>query len=858
MNKKNRIVYYAAYTLLFSLLTGVILFFYYSQGRTMIDAGGDGFRQHYRALVYYSDCLREMIGSFLHGNFVIPQWDFSLGEGSDILSTMHYYVAGDLFTSLCFLVPSDKMYFYYDGVTVLRMFFSGLTFSWLCFYKKKENYPIILAAALTYVFCPFCLSNMYEHVFFISAAVYLPIIILGVEKILNDDKPYLLSISVMLSSISNVLFFYMNVLSTIIYTLVRLCFLQEDNGKKMHHFFQIAFYSIIGLLMGAIVFLPVAYQIFSGSRLGGQILYEQVYPISDYIGLYTSLSFEGYFFYGGFGILGIIAITRLFAVHKNRLLMILFGLSVIFACFPFFGAIYNALLYPTVRWQYAASLLAAYIIVDQFEEFEFSGKRSVVIFAIVTLYYVTCVILDRSRWQIHVMMLAVFAVLMLVLRCLKNRKLIGLICLGTALFSLGFTILYLFSPLYWNKVNSGIEVQKLNEMKNDLHYAFDELDDDSFYRYTSDLMDVNQSIHGEHSSTQYYWSVANGNIVEFRKQLGLSDNNNHHYSFYDDRFALNALADVKYFVKDQSIVPYGYTYLDALRGYSVYISDYKLSPVYVYDTYTSMELWNELDLSGKNDTILQNALLDHDLEGFAKGQYKFQHEDLEMKIECSDGIELKDGKIVVTEADATLRISSNEQRSGEYYIVIEGLYSDTNSNILVSYGGQDKILFYKGPYHFGYPDKHDFMMCLGYYDGMKEAATIRFLNPGVFNYKELKLVYQPIEGQVKNLDDMLDVDVRRFDTKTNAVETEITLDGDKIVCFSIPYSKGWKAYIDGEAVELYRCNIQYMAVAAHKGEHLIELRYETPLLKVGTGLSLAGSAVLLFLWLKNKRYNRIS
>ena len=79
---------------------------------------------------------------------------------------------------------------------------------------------------------------------------------------------------------------------------------------------------------------------------------------------------------------------------------------------------------------------------------------------------------------------------------------------------------------------------------------------------------------------------------------------------------------------------------------------------------------------------------------------------------------------------------------------------------------------------------------------------------------------------------------------------------DGLVCLSIPYSKGWRAYIDGEKVELLNCDIQYMALEVKAGEHDIELRYTTPLLKVGALMTLSGFVVLGYLLIRDKRRSK--
>ena len=68
---------------------------------------------------------------------------------------------------------------------------------------------------------------------------------------------------------------------------------------------------------------------------------------------------------------------------------------------------------------------------------------------------------------------------------------------------------------------------------------------------------------------------------------------------------------------------------------------------------------------------------------------------------------------------------------------------------------------------------------------------------------------------------------------------------DSLLCLSIPYSKGWKAYVNGEKTELIPANVMYMALPVKAGEHEIDLYYETPFLKTGIAVSAAG--VFLFL-----------
>ena len=60
---------------------------------------------------------------------------------------------------------------------------------------------------------------------------------------------------------------------------------------------------------------------------------------------------------------------------------------------------------------------------------------------------------------------------------------------------------------------------------------------------------------------------------------------------------------------------------------------------------------------------------------------------------------------------------------------------------------------------------------------------------------------------------------------------------EKLLCMTIPYSSGWRAYIDGVETEILKADTMYMAVDVPEGTHQIEFYYCTPYLKTGAGLS---------------------
>lgn len=74
----------------------------------------------------------------------------------------------------------------------------------------------------------------------------------------------------------------------------------------------------------------------------------------------------------------------------------------------------------------------------------------------------------------------------------------------------------------------------------------------------------------------------------------------------------------------------------------------------------------------------------------------------------------------------------------------------------------------------------------------------------------------------------------------NRISGSIHLDSAKVLCMSVPYSKGWSAYVNGEKAELLRVNTIYSGILLEPGEHQVVLKYVTPGLGAGILCSLLG------------------
>ena len=76
---------------------------------------------------------------------------------------------------------------------------------------------------------------------------------------------------------------------------------------------------------------------------------------------------------------------------------------------------------------------------------------------------------------------------------------------------------------------------------------------------------------------------------------------------------------------------------------------------------------------------------------------------------------------------------------------------------------------------------------------------------------------------------------------------KISLPKENLVFFSIPYDKGFKAYVDGVETKVERIVPGFMAVDVPEGEHLIRLYWRPYGFGLGIGVSIVGIAVMVMI-----------
>lgn len=100
-----------------------------------------------------------------------------------------------------------------------------------------------------------------------------------------------------------------------------------------------------------------------------------------------------------------------------------------------------------------------------------------------------------------------------------------------------------------------------------------------------------------------------------------------------------------------------------------------------------------------------------------------------------------------------------------------------------------------------------------------------------------KIYYKPMEDAVNNLR-KYKFNIEKF-SDSNIIGN-ISVDKKGTLMFSIPYDKGWKAYIDGKPADLKVAQLAFLGLELEPGNYKIELKFFPPGLKAGIILFIFG------------------
>ena len=82
---------------------------------------------------------------------------------------------------------------------------------------------------------------------------------------------------------------------------------------------------------------------------------------------------------------------------------------------------------------------------------------------------------------------------------------------------------------------------------------------------------------------------------------------------------------------------------------------------------------------------------------------------------------------------------------------------------------------------------------------------------------ELKVIEKSFNHYGEEINNLKAVSLTDISLTDNTVSGQIDTDKSKLLCFSIPYNRGWSLYIDGRKSEVLKVNMVFPVSYTHLG-----------------------------------------
>ena len=884
MIKEQRKYCYGVYTLMFLLMCIVAFLPFFTEGKSFVWGAGveDGLSQHFSALAYYGEALREFFHNLLAGHPKLVMWDMSLGYGADILSTLNYYAIGDPLNLLYGFVSPKNTETMYDFMILLRMYLAGITFIMYARKMKKRSYGTVIGA-LVYVFSGFCFRLGLRHPFFINPMIYFPLLCLGIEKIYQRERPYVFIFAVCVSAMSNYYFLYMLTIFAVIYAWIRFYKYTEEN--KMKNFcltiLKFGMYYTLGIAMAAVILLPSVIGFLGNGRYGNGADWKSliVYP-----GKYYLLFIENFIGYGNMGsntnagylpIVGIVVLFTLFSQRmKHKKYRVAFIASIIALILPIFGYAFNGFSYANNRWAFALSFIVALLTAEMYPRlFVMSKRQQIGIGAGIIIYTVFCIIVNASGEEIlknkGIMaacgLIAVFYILLLIFQRLgydTQKRIVRVSMAILLLISVGVHGYYRFDPKGYAYTQEFMDQgQAYRTLKEDNIRMLSKVNDPSVYRvHAEGYRYKNYGLINHLNTISGYYSITAKCVTDTIKgydTLGMQYADK--YKGVDQRLGLLSLAGVKYItvahnsqvakdVSSKGDVPYGVEKQSKKGNITLYKNKYALPFAYAYDSYMTEQQYEQLNGIGKEQAMLAQIILNqHPADKEIQHNEQRNDPDIqtislpETRISSPKGKKYADITVPVEKDKETYLYFKNlvyhGKKNGDDNFILTGR-KGTKGILVTQNDVQQKIHIQStfNPYYFG---RKDYIVKINHQTSKaKEKVRLNFLSPGEYEFDDISLITVPKKDVLARLKERKENSMKQIQYEGNHFRGVYHARKDQILCVTIPYSKGWKATVNGNRTKIYKANGMFMGIIMKKGTQSVKLDYETPGLKIGAWISL--------------------
>ncbi len=677
------------YTMLFTGIALFLIMIFKKYGKSFI-WNGDGLEQHIINLRHF----RMLIVNFIrNGSFSTFSWN--VGLGIDLFGNFAYYVFGDFFSYLSVLVSTSKVEILYSFLVIVRMYCVGIAFLCYCKYKKMSTFSSVIGA-LMYTFCSFVLFAAVRHPYFTNAIIIFPLVMLGMEKIVIENKSIFYTIVIAITFVMNFYFAYMIAAIIAIYGMILTIYTYRKEGMKkiIAVLLKVLLYSILGIMISAVILLPTGMEFLSSERTANNGIYPyNIYYYRNFIKSILDVNGVGYWLYWGVQSIVLISLPIFMRRRKENYpmfcLMIILMIPLLFS--PI-GSMLDGFNYPNNRWTFVMSFIFAYTTVMLLNDIRIE-KKDLKAIAIFVLLYLGLNTIFNVNLKFYEEVQIAIGIAILLFMVNKEKLRLHKIWIGlTFVIGILFFINNMYSISGRNYASEFVKNNDLEKAISTSRYGIEDFnsvlqyikkEDEGFYRISKfPYKFENVSVLKNYNALGGYYSIIPNTNEKLCKDLkNVQYDLNHGVREFDYRTKITTLLGVKYQIKNgNNSMPYGYSLMKDYKGKSqIYQNDYALPFGVLYTKYISEEEYETLSPLEKESSLLKSTVLkekdiqDRSLTHSQKIDYSKTIKEIPYQLKDDNHIVLEDKITVKNTKNNIIKLNMEEVKNSEIYVAIEGI-----------------------------------------------------------------------------------------------------------------------------------------------------------------------------------------
>lgn len=771
-------------------------------------------------------------------------YSFNMGMGLPFFRNFYNYMSS-FFNIIIFLVKRDNLLASYSVIIGLKAVASAVCMNIFLNYKFKKKSYVNIPLAIMYAFNNYFVAY-YWNIMWIDGLVILPIVALGIEKLVNDDNVYVYIFGLALILFSNYFIGYMLCIFSVLYFIAYLFIICDKKDIKTYVNKSLKF-MISSLIAGGICAFALMPMFKS---LTGISATSDVWPSSQYYSftllefIYNHLSGVSTTVFKSDAInapnisCGIVVVPLLILFLLNNKIklrtklgyMFLIGVMILSFFYVRLDFIWHAFHVPNdLPYRYSFIYPFILIVISSYALNNIKSIKEIVVIIVFILslifvssvYFINEFDISEKIIIVNLIILILWFMMYVIYKYFKDKR--GIIPLISILTVILEVIICVNNN--WD-ISQNLEnfYEDYGMIQNNLDFV-KKNDDNLFYRIErKDMHTFNDSSWYGYYGINAFSSMEYENLAVLESKLGMPGNYINSFYYTDNTPIYNAIFNLKYIIgnmEDNNF--YDLFFSNVINNNFIYKSKVNSNLMYVVNK--DIKSW---DFLNDNPFEIQNDFVS---KSFGKD-------------DVLENVKINNDSIVKFDNGIVHKLDFNKN---EGYIYI----SDNINSIII-----DGRLYTRNENNVYIDESFDYFTSIS----LSESKVIHFNGINsvyvAFNneFDNDLYIYSVNEDKLNELNrTLVDNMVYINEFKENKINAYVN-SGEGTIFTSIPYDEGWKVYIDGKKVNTFEIGNALLGFDVTEGEHNIELKYEIPCFKIGCAISISSlGCVVIYYLLKKKK-----